>query len=87
MKTINNQTITADRFAYDGCHKIYLINSVQDERQARCFGYEIMPINYLPCIWDNSCPLRFIRTWRLDEIVQQGESATFNGFNEKESEL
>lgn len=87
MRTINNQTITADRFAYDGCHKIYLLDSIQDDGQARGLGYEVMPIDYLPCIWSNSCPLRFIKTWRLEDIVEQGESATFAGFNEKDDEL
>lgn len=66
--TINGERIAANHFAFDGCHKIYLIGSTTDRRTMIDFGYEkdIFPISKLPWAWDKSCFLRFISWANLD---------------------
>ena len=68
---INGQTISAQSFAYDGCHKIYLIEDENDRNEAIGFGYEIHPIDALPETYERSCSMRFISTWKLETIVPQ----------------
>ena len=60
--------ILADRVAYDGCHKIYLITDYKDEGEALDAGYELWGVDYLPVIWDGACPLRFIQFWDVEHI-------------------
>ena len=75
---INNKIVTAKEFAYDGCHKMYLLENMQDKTQARNGGYKILPIEQLPDIWEQSCELRFIRNWNLDKVyVKQFGKAVF----------
>jgi hypothetical protein len=62
---INGEPVTAAEFAWDGCHKIYLINSLEDRERMVGLGYgegesEILPIDELPEVWEESCGLRFI---------------------------
>lgn len=69
-------------FAYDGCHKIYLIEDEQDFRNAVDMNYYIYNINDLPEIYATSCELRFINNWKLDKTyAKQGEKAEFKGFD------
>lgn len=61
---INGQTVNGNKFAYDGCHKIYIIEDEQDEIDARDLGYDIYSIlDY----YNSSCPLRFISNWKLNK--------------------
>lgn len=51
-------------FAYDGCHKIYLIATKADLEQMYEAGYEesdILPLDMLEEIYNASCPFRFIQ--------------------------
>ena len=73
---VNDYEITQKFFAYDGCHKIYLIDD-EDLVAAEKTDYQIVPIEYLPNVWRASCELRFIRTWKLESIVGQYEDAVF----------
>lgn len=73
---VNGYEITQKFFAYDGCHKIYLIDD-EDMADVEKTNYEIVPIEYLPNVWSVSCGLRFIRTWKLESIVGQYEEAVF----------
>ena len=74
------ETITsfeAEKFAYDGCHKIYIVESEADEAEATSYGYEIYPIQKLKSAWSNSCSLKFISNWSLTkQFVPQFESVT-----------
>ncbi len=75
---INNTTTTAKKFAFDGCHKIYLLESRKDETEARAIGYSILPISELQDAYDSSCGLRFISNWQLTtSFVHQFDEATF----------
>ena len=75
---INNIEITSKHFAYDGCHKIYLIESKDDEKEALEIGYDILPIEVLKETYKCSCGLKFISNWQLDtSIVEQCGKAKF----------
>jgi len=78
MKTINGKQTKAKKFAFDGCHKIYLIESAKDAREALEVGYDIYPIAELQSAYEDSCGLRFISNWALTvDFVAQFEDATF----------
>ena len=75
---INNVEVVGNKFAYDGCHKIYVIEDTADEQKAIDCGYEILNISDLIDTYRNSCELRFVRNWKLDKLyVGQYEYATF----------
>lgn len=75
---VNNKIIKGDKFAFDNCHKIYIIESEQDLIEAKEMGYDIYDINYLPTAYRDSCELKFISNWQLDtQYVQQCEDAKF----------
>lgn len=75
---INSITTDAKKFAFDGCHKIYLLESRKDETEARAIGYDILPIDQLQDAYDGSCALRFISNWELTtSFVNQFEDAEF----------
>jgi hypothetical protein len=77
---INNIEITSKYFAYDGCHKIYLIESPLDKTDAKNSGYQVLPIEDLKETYKNSCSLKFISNWQLDKtIVSQFNNAKFKG--------
>ena len=59
------------QFAYDGCHKIYLIENEENLKSAKASGYGIYPIEELEEKFNSSCGLRFINTWDLETIVPQ----------------
>ena len=76
---INNKTTNAKMFAYDGCHKIYLIESEQQLSEARANEYSIYPISQLQRTYEDSCDLRFINDWGLSKnYVQQFQNAEFS---------
>lgn len=73
--TINGKETNATHFAYDGCHKIYLLEDENDEREARSNEYEIRPIKQVEKVFHNSCGLQFINNWKLDKcFVSQFEA-------------
>lgn len=75
---INGKTIKAKRFAFDGCHKMYILETREDYNQAKAAGYGVYSINAIQSVFEGSCPLRFIHNWSLTiEIVNQGDSASF----------
>ena len=77
---INNHTTKAKCFAYDGCHKIYLINSESDKQNALEIGYDILSITELQETYNDSCQLRFISNWKLTkQYAEQFENAIFEG--------
>ena len=78
---INNRTVIHNGyFAYDNCHKIYILEDDTDIMQARELGYSILPITLLETTYNNSCSLRFISNWKLSEryVEQFAESVIFN---------
>lgn len=70
---INDQEINnAKSFAFDGCHKIYICESVADERDAASCGYSIHNIADLEVAYLSSCGWEFISNWKLtQQYVEQ----------------
>jgi len=76
--SVNGVPVTGQTFAYDGCHKIYVCESRNDEQEASSSGYSILPIERLEETYQNSCGLEFISNWSLTKsFVGQGEDARF----------
>ena len=57
---INDTVIFADEFAWDGCHKIYVVTDQESRDELEGYGYDFYPIDELKEVWDLSCNLRFI---------------------------
>lgn len=64
---LNGEELLSKIFAYDGCHKIYLIEDEEDAGKAVAMDYELRPIEQLEATYNNSCELRFINNWKLDK--------------------
>ena len=76
--TINGHEITAKEFAFDGCHKIYLMNTAEDKKVFTEYGYDFYPIENLQEVYETSCMLKFISNGDLENSpVEQGEEAIF----------
>jgi hypothetical protein len=54
-------------FAWDECHKIYLIENEEQKKEALENEYTIFPINKLKSCYRKSCGLKFIAYWDLDK--------------------
>lgn len=75
---INGVKVVGKSFAYDGCHKIYVLENELEEHEAIELEYEIYPIDHIERKYMNSCGLEFINNWSLTKTyVGQFESATF----------
>lgn len=64
---INGQEVTEKQFAFEGCHKIYLLADEAQVDEARACGYGIFPVAELEDVYASSCSLRFISRWALDK--------------------
>lgn len=74
--TINGKRTFAKEFAYDGCHKIYLLEREDNKDECLASGYDILPISKLKESFENSCGLQFIMSWDLGQsYVDQFEDA------------
>ena len=75
---INGVEVIGNKFAYDGCHKIYVCVDKFQEEKAKDYGYDLYPIETLEDTYENSCDLRFIHQWDFGrEYVPQFEKAEF----------
>lgn len=75
---INGLEIKGKYFAYNGCHKIYIIEDEEDLQKAKKAEYRILPIEKIEETYNASCELKFISNWKLDKkFVKQYGKATF----------
>lgn len=80
----NEREFKAEEFAFDGCHKFYLIEDYDAHRMmTEMYGYEeedFYDIKELPRLWEDSCPLRFINmSTSLETVIPQCiESVSIN---------
>lgn len=82
---INNKEVIGDKFAYDGCHKIYIIEDKKDREDVEEYDYQIFDLKDIQNVYENSCELKFISNWKLDKrYVNQFEDAIFEYSNEVE---
>lgn len=69
---INGKEVKGNRFVWDNCHKIYIIEDEEDLLDCMdkwgtlINGTDIFDITELERIYDKSCSLRFINNWKLD---------------------
>ena len=87
MKKINGIEINAVAFAYDGCHKIYLLNYNESIIEAEDAGYDVYDIGNIISAFVYACHLRFINEWEgeCETIVEQGaDEVVFEGFEVEE---
>lgn len=81
---INGEEVIGNTFVYDGCHKLYVIETEADRQQATEIGYieegddeaKEYPISELEQYYLDSCPLRFIHPFSLPDdrdYVKQGD--------------
>lgn len=83
MLKINGEIVKGTQFAYDGCHKIYIIEDNEDLKIAKEYGYEIYDIKEIKNAYENSCELRFISNWKLNkQYVKQFENEVFEFLSE-----
>lgn len=54
--------------AWDGCHKLYVLTTQDQKAEAFGYGYKIEPEVALSQLWDESCPLRFLDFWDVENI-------------------
>lgn len=79
---INDIEVIGKEFAYNGCHKIYILEDEKDKQEAKDVGYIILPINLISKCYIESCPMRFINNWKLTKsYVKQCRTATFEDKN------
>lgn len=84
---INNIKVFGNEFAYDNCHKIYILEDESDKKEAIDNGYDIYNICEIENIYNKSCYLKFIDNWKLNKVyAQQFETATFKYENIAELE-
>lgn len=84
---INGKEVNGFAFAFDGCHKIYILKDFKERAAATENMYETFDLQKIVEVFYNSCNLRFIRSWDLQEVyVAQGEAAHFE-FEFEESEI
>ena len=75
---INGMEVCGEKIAYDGCHKIYVLEDKEDIVEAKDMGYDIIPIKHIQEVYDSSCGLQFISNWQLDvSYADQFEDAVF----------
>ncbi len=75
---VNNKLIKGIGFAFDGCHKLYIVATKSQWNKALQMGYNVCNLNGLQAAWNDSCPLRFISSWDLKtQYVKQNEQAVF----------
>lgn len=75
---INDTKVYGTEFAYDDCHKIYVIEDEEDKKESLQYGYKIYPISDIEEAFKNSCPLRLISNWKLNKrYVEQFKDAHF----------
>lgn len=85
MVSINGKEIKQDRFAFDKCHKFYLIANDEEENEALNAGYTVYSIDQIAKEFWNSCPLRFIQTWKdFERIIPQCECRVIFNIDGKE---
>ena len=68
---IDGKPYSADRFAFDGCHKLYLLHPGEDLSEYGWDESQYHPISELADAWEDSCFLRFISWGDLSTVISQ----------------
>ena len=75
-------------FAYDGCHKIYILEDKKDIETAMEYGFRLYPTFELKSTFEKSCELKFIYNMKLDKTyVGQGCKARWSEVKATKKEI
>ena len=82
---INGREVKGIGFVYDGCHKIYILEDMNDYSNVLdVWGDDelLYGLEELEYVYNKSCGLRFISTWKLEDknrivYAEQCEDAVF----------
>ena len=81
---INGKEIKGIGFVYDGCHKIFVVENddLQDIYEKWGENETIYPLEEIEQKYNESCSLRFVYSWKVDDehfvkYVSQFENANF----------
>lgn len=73
LKVNGKHIMSNGYFAYDGCHKIYILEDKNDIETAMHYGFRLYPTLELQKTYNGSCPLKFIANMKFDKTyVGQG---------------
>lgn len=73
-----NETVANTKFAYEGCHKIYICETSEEEKRMAEFGYELIPLSEIEKVYSGSCSLKFISNSDLTiNYAEQCKEAIF----------
>ena len=80
LKVGNKSMANAIGFGYEGCHKIYVVETEEEKKELIGYGYKIYPMTKLESVFRNSCFLRFISWGDLNKpciVPQCARQVTF----------
>ena len=88
LKVNGKHIMSNGYFAYDGCHKIYILEDKNDIAMAMEYGFRLYPTFELKSTFENSCALKFIHNMKLDKTyVGQGCKARWSEVKATENEV
>jgi len=64
------------QIAFDGCHKLYLVDGPGEVSDARANGYDLYPAKEIRALVNRSCGLVFVNAWNLGKhpwAIEQGD--------------
>lgn len=67
LKVNGKHIMSNGYFAYDGCHKIYILEDKKDVEMAMEYGFRLYPTFELQKTYRDSCPLKFIENMKCDK--------------------
>ena len=73
-----NETVANTKFSYEGCHKIYICETPEEEKRMVNLGYELIPLSEIEKVYSGSCDLKFISNSSLTtDYAKQSKEAIF----------
>ena len=88
LKVNGKHIMSNGYFAYDGCHKIYILEDKKDIATAMAYGFRLYPTIELQKTYKCSCPLKFIANMKFDKTyVGQGCKARWSEVKATENEI
>lgn len=77
---VNGKQVKGIGFIWDGCHKIYIIQTPEELEESKLYGYtmdDFYIMERLKEIYEKSCPLRFIESFDLQNMKVYAPQYTY----------
>lgn len=88
LKVNGKHIMSNGYFAYDGCHKIYILEDKNDIATAMEYGFRLYPTLELKSTFEKSCELKFIHNMKLNKTyVKQFSDAKWSEAKATEKEI